>query len=136
MQFLAILAERKKREKRVQVSGSPTSTSIRGRGAFFETMIVSDLIKSSQAAEPDTEWYFWSSPSGLEVDLVERRGSELRAHQIKSGATFRPEQLKNLLAWSELSGVKPENMTLHYDGDEEFVHAGVGVRPWRLGAAV
>ncbi|HUW39950.1 MAG TPA: ATP-binding protein [Rectinemataceae bacterium] len=103
------------------------------RGAFFETMVVADLVKSSQAAAPDTEWFFWSSPSGLEVDLVERRGAEVRAHEIKSGATFRPEQLKNLLAWSALSGLPPENMILHYDGDEEFVYRGVRVRPWRLG---
>jgi hypothetical protein len=104
------------------------------RGAFFETMVVSDLIKSSQAAAPDTEWFFWSSPSGVEVDLVERRGVEITAHEIKSGGTFRPEQLKNLLAWSALSGVPPENLVLHYDGAEDFVHKGVRVRPWRLGS--
>lgn len=103
------------------------------RGAFFETMVVSDLVKTSMAAAPDTEWYFWSSPSGVEVDLVERRGTEVLGHEIKAGATFRPEQVKNLLSWSTLSGVPPENLTLHYDGNEEFVHKGIRIRPWRLG---
>jgi predicted AAA+ superfamily ATPase len=101
------------------------------RGAFFETLVVADRIKASKARPDPGEWFFWSSPSGLEVDLVERRGSTVGAHEIKSGATFKTDSVKNLLAWADLAGVSPENLTLHYDGDEEFVHRGVRVVPWR-----
>jgi len=101
------------------------------RGAFFETLVVADRVKASKAWGDPVEWFFWSSPSGLEVDLVERRGGDVRAHEIKSGATFRADSVKNLLAWATLAGVPPEKLTLHYDGDETFVHRGVRVVPWR-----
>lgn len=99
------------------------------RGNFFETLVVGDLIKTSQAGT-GSEWFFWSSPSGLEVDLVERRGLEVWAHEIKSSTTFRPDHVKNLLAWSALSGVPPDHLRLHNDGTETFSHRGVLVTPW------
>jgi hypothetical protein len=55
---------------------------------------------------------------------------EVWAHEIKSGATFRPDHVKNLLAWSDLSGVPTDHLRLHNDGDETFTHRGVLVSPW------
>jgi predicted AAA+ superfamily ATPase len=57
------------------------------RGAFFETLVISDRVKRGLAAPRPPAWYFWSSPSGLEVDLIEQQGQELRAYEIKSSAT-------------------------------------------------
>jgi hypothetical protein len=101
------------------------------RGAFFETMVVADLVKTSLASPDPSQWFFWSSPSGLEVDLVERRGPEVWGHEIKSSATFRPGHVKNLLAWSALSGVPPNRLCLHNDGTETFEFQGVHVAPWK-----
>ncbi len=103
------------------------------RGAFFETMVVSDLVKKSQSSGCRSEWFFWSSPSGMEVDLVELRGADVHAYEIKSSATFRPDRLKNLLAWGDLAGLPPEKLHLLYDGNESLVHRGVSVAPWRSG---
>ncbi|MEI8096274.1 MAG: ATP-binding protein [Spirochaetales bacterium] len=101
------------------------------RGAFFETLVVADLVKTSLASADPSQWYFWSSPSGLEVDLVEQRGPEVWAHEIKSSATFKPEHVKGLLAWSELSGVPPHRLCLHNDGNERLEFRGVKVGPWK-----
>lgn len=100
------------------------------RGAFFETMVVSEQIKRSAPHAVPSRWYFWSSPSGLEVDLVEQKGQSLSAYEIKASATFRPEHTKNLLAWGKLAGVEPSAMQVLYAGDETFHHQGLTVRPW------
>jgi predicted AAA+ superfamily ATPase len=34
------------------------------RGAFFETLVVAELVKTGTLSIPDTEWYFWASHSG------------------------------------------------------------------------
>lgn len=103
------------------------------RGAFFETLVVVDRIKSSWAAGSGTEWFFWSSPGGLEVDLIEQSSRGLRAYEIKSSATFRPECVKRLLAWGDLANVSPSALTLFYSGEESLVHRGVRVLPWTHG---
>jgi hypothetical protein len=105
------------------------------RGAFFETMVVADLIKTSWAGQPRRDWFFWSSPGGIEVDLIERSPRGVRAFEIKSTATFRPDQVKKLLAWGTLAHVEPSALTLLYDGTESFVHRGVQVMPWTQGGA-
>ncbi len=104
------------------------------RGAFFETMVVADLVKQSWAGQLGSQWFFWSSPGGLEVDLIERSSAGIRAFEIKASATFRPEQVKNLLAWASLAGIETSALTLLYDGAETLVHRGVRVLPWTQGA--
>jgi predicted AAA+ superfamily ATPase len=100
------------------------------RGAFFETMVVSDLIKTSAAVEDRRKWYFWRSPSGPEVDLIGHRADELSAFEIKTGSTFRPDDLANLLRWAELARIPARRLHLLYAGRESFVHRDVQVSPW------
>jgi predicted AAA+ superfamily ATPase len=100
------------------------------RGAFFETMAVGEMVKRGFAMERCPEWFFWSAAGGAEVDLVERRGTEVHAYEIKSSATFKPEHLKNLQYWGELSGTPSERLHLLNGGRETFIHRGIDVRPW------
>ncbi|HAP44518.1 MAG: hypothetical protein A2087_02605 [Spirochaetes bacterium GWD1_61_31] len=100
------------------------------RGAFFETLVVSDLIKRSLYAAPPGEWYFWASPQGIEVDLIRTCGTRLRAIEIKSTQTFKPEHLKNLKAFAALAGLEPSDLELRYDGTESFSHQGISILPW------
>ncbi len=100
------------------------------RGAFFETMAALELIKRSDSERRRSEWHFWSASSGLEVDLVEARGDELHAYEIKAAKGFKPEHVKNLEAWSGLAGIPPERCHLLNGGSERFIHRGIEVRPW------
>lgn len=75
-------------------------------------------------------WYFYRSSGGLEVDLIEERATETWAYEIKSGETFRPQQLHRLNTWCELARVDRTNATLLYAGTETFIHEGVTIRPW------
>lgn len=100
------------------------------RGAFFETMVVSELWKRGLAESVSPLWYFWSSPQGLEVDVIKMVGNSIRAIEIKSSHTFKVEQLRNLLAWAELAGVPDDVLELRYAGAESIRHRGVAVLPW------
>jgi predicted AAA+ superfamily ATPase len=101
------------------------------RGAFFETMVVSDMVKKGLSSSLRPEWYYWSSPSNVEVDLIELRGQEVHAYEIKSSATFCPEHLKNLRAWGELARLPNDRLHLVYAGDESLSHQGISISPWR-----
>jgi hypothetical protein len=101
------------------------------RGPFFETLVVSDIIKTSFASPQKIEWFFWSAQGGPEVDLLCSAGTRRYAFEIKSSATYRPEHAHNLLSWASLAGVEEENLYVLYDGKEPFRHRGVHVMPWR-----
>lgn len=100
------------------------------RGALYETMVVADLIKKSLYTNPPVEWYFWSAAQGPEVDLVRLQGGELRAIEIKSSKTFKPEHLKNLQTFSQLAKLPSASLELRYGGEESFVHQETAIRPW------
>jgi uncharacterized protein len=101
------------------------------RGAFFESMVVSDIVKRSAGMQPGGEFFYWSAQGGPEIDLLYREGTKMYACEIKSSATFRPVHTKNLETWAELSGIGTENLFLLYNGNESFRHKGIHVLPWR-----
>ncbi len=100
------------------------------QGAFFESLVVAELVKRRSSRALSSNWYFWSSPSGMEIDLIEERGQDVRAYEIKSTATFRPQQVQHLLAWADLARVPQEHLFLLNNGDETLRYRGVSVCPW------
>jgi hypothetical protein len=50
--------------------------------------------------------------------------------EIKRGATFRPDDLKNFLSWAELARIPPARLHLLYAGRESFAHRNVQALPW------
>lgn len=101
------------------------------RGALFESMVVADYMKESDALGDGAQFYFWNAPGGGEVDLVIEKGSALEGVEIKSGATFRPDMLRNLRRWAEVVNVPSGNLTLVYDGDQTMESGGARIIPWR-----
>ncbi|SLM18688.1 hypothetical protein SPIRO4BDMA_50203 [uncultured spirochete] len=74
---------------------------------------------------------FWHAPSAGEVDLVVEQGNDIRAIEIKSSATFRPELSTGLERWGKLASLPPERLSIVYDGVEQFTFKGMRVVPWR-----
>ena len=101
------------------------------RGHLFETMVVTDIIKRSEATGTDERFSFWNSPSAGEVDLVVEQGNDIRAIEVKSSATFRSELSTSLERWGKLASLPPERLSVVYDGVEEFTFKGMRVLPWR-----
>ncbi|WP_408022310.1 ATP-binding protein [Spiribacter onubensis] len=101
------------------------------RGALFETLVVSEMLKERFNGGEPAELYFWRDHVGHEVDLVWERQGELHAMEIKSGATFAPDWLDGIDRWRRVTGGEEVKSTLVYGGDEVFVRDGVEVRSWR-----
>ncbi len=57
------------------------------RGSIFETLIVSEMIKSFTNIGEVPPLYFWRDRTGHEVDVVVDAGNELIPVEIKAGAT-------------------------------------------------
>ena len=66
------------------------------RGAIFENMAVSELLKRRLNEARDSNLSFYREYSGREVDVLQTFPGEVRAFEIKSAQTFRPDLLKNL----------------------------------------
>ncbi|MDE6479948.1 MAG: ATP-binding protein [Muribaculaceae bacterium] len=85
------------------------------RGAIFENMAVSELIKNqyNQARLPNVNFY--RERSGKEVDVMVRNRDGLNIYEIKAGSTFKPEFMTNMKYVSELIPDVSQR-TVIYDG--------------------
>ena len=85
------------------------------RGAIFENMAISELMKNqfNQARTPNINFY--RERSGKEVDAMVKTKEGLHLYEIKAGSTFKPEFVTNMNYLSELL---PEvfQRTVIYDG--------------------
>lgn len=54
-------------------------------GASWETFVLEDLIRREKLRHPHSQFFFWRTADGAEIDLVIERGSERVAVEIKAG---------------------------------------------------
>lgn len=85
------------------------------RGAIFENMAISELMKNqyNQARIPNVNFY--RERSGREVDAIVRTSEGLHLYEIKAGSTFKPEFTTNMKYVSELIPDVSQR-TVIYDG--------------------
>ncbi|WP_373518260.1 ATP-binding protein [Pricia sp.] len=76
------------------------------KGAFFENMVVIDLMKKRFNAGKSDNLYFWRDRSGHEVDIVLDYGLELVPIEIKAGETITSAYTKAINYWNKLSDTK------------------------------
>lgn len=90
------------------------------RGGLFENMVVNQFVKEAlnEGRRPDLT--YWRDSAGLEVDLIDTRGLEMHAYEVKSGDTFYADYFKGLSKWGLLSGTPPERRTVIYGGEESL----------------
>ena len=99
-----------------------------GRGAIFETFVVSELIKECFSAGTEPPLYYWRDSSGHEIDIVIGNGEKLYPVEIKSGATIAADMFSGLKWWQELTSCK--SGALVYGGGDSYVRQGFKVLPW------
>ena len=66
------------------------------RGAIFENIAVTEMIKNRYNIAKDPNLYFYRENSGREVDIIEESPEGLNIYEVKSGATFQTDFTKNL----------------------------------------
>lgn len=86
------------------------------RGAIFEGMVVTELIKKRTNKALPINLFYWRDKTGHEIDIIVDNGGELLPIEIKSGKTVNTEFFKNIDYWSKLSGTK--RSILLYAGEQ------------------
>lgn len=65
-------------------------------GASFETFVLEDVIRREKLAHPHSQFFFWRTGSGAEVDLVIDRGAERFLIEVKAGRGDKPDAVRTL----------------------------------------
>ena len=90
------------------------------RGAIFETMVVSEYMKSRLFKAKTPAGYFWRDTNQNEVDLLTEDENGLKAFEIKASHTADRSFLKGLHKFAELSGLSTDDITCIYSGDRSL----------------
>lgn len=85
-------------------------------GCIFETMMISEYIKSKLFCARKPNGYFYRDTNQLEVDLIDEIGTSLNAYEIKASESIDKKHFKNLLKVSEILQIPKENLTCIYTG--------------------
>ncbi len=88
------------------------------RGAIFENIAVSEMIKNRCNIAKEPNVYFYRENSGREVDIVEETPDGLNIYEVKAGSTFQTDFTKNL---RYLQKLLPEvrTTTVIYNGETQ-----------------
>lgn len=101
------------------------------RGALFENLVISELMKHRFNQGLAANLYFWRNNLGLEVDVLIEHGQRLTPVEVKSGQTFHGDFLLGLQRWAAYAGSTAEPGHLVYGGDVSMTRQSVAVHAWR-----
>lgn len=101
------------------------------RGALFETLVISELLKGRFNKGLVPNLFFWRDRAGNEVDVVVENGETLLPIEIKSGGTVVSDYFSGLDRWSKMTGDAATKARLVYGGDHASLRGKVEVIPWR-----
>lgn len=100
------------------------------RGALFENMVVSEVVKAYTHDRREPPISFWRDRTGHEVDLLLEEAGKLYPVEMKSGSTVKGSHLEGLQFWHRLTGTPVEHCTLVHSGSANHQRQGFWIRPW------
>lgn len=86
------------------------------RGAIFENLIVSQMIKAQLNCARRRNLFFYRENSGREVDIVRPDAQFIDAFEVKSSSTFNTEFVKNLRYLKDKLPSEVRKTSVIYDG--------------------
>lgn len=99
------------------------------RGAIFETMIVSELLKQPFNKGEISNLYYWRDKTGKEIDIIIDNAGKLIPLEIKSSQTIATDFFKNIKYYQNLN--KGAKSYLLYNGTESQKRSdGTEVMNW------
>lgn len=102
------------------ITASSQIESFYMRGALFENLIVSELLKRRLFAGKSDELYFFRDSNGVEIDVLEEDGLELRAYEIKASETMNGAFFSNIKKIKNLANLDFKNCAVIYGGDKSI----------------
>ena len=104
----------------LSLSDSGQMESFYMRGALFENFVVSELLKKRIFAGRNEDLYFWRDSNGIEIDVLEEDGVNLRAYEIKASETMNGAFFSNIKKMKDAAGIKFEDSAVIYGGDRDL----------------
>lgn len=101
------------------------------RGNIFENFVINEIIKKNYNAGVEPQISFWQDSNGNEIDLILEKSTTTYAFEIKSASTLKIEFQKNLKLWNKLTQFSPENSTVIYAGDTNFLSTDGKFISWK-----
>lgn len=98
------------------------------RGSLFESLIISELLKTYYNKGLRPHMYFWRDNIGNEIDCIIEKASDLLPIEIKAGKTIVPDFYKGLEDWKLLTNTKEAFIV--YGGKEQFAIWNNKILPW------
>jgi len=100
------------------------------RGAIFETMVLTELVKKRTHAGLPVNLFYWRDKTGHEIDVLVDEAGKLLPIEIKAGKTVSGEYFKNLEYWCKLGDVKT-SVVLYGGAQNQKRSNGSQVLNWR-----
>ena len=101
------------------------------RPALFETLVVSEFLKTRFNAGLPSNLHFWRNHVGVEIDLAIEESNRIVPVEIKSGRTVTDDWFRGLRLWAGYAGKSAAPARIVYGGDDDYVRSGVAIRSWR-----
>ena len=101
------------------------------RGALFETLVISEILKHEFNAGRRGELYFWRDSAGNEIDLLMPAGDRLQPVEIKSGSTFSSDWTVQARRWAAQVGDEALAPIIVFGGSGRYERDGCRVVGWR-----
>lgn len=103
-------------------------------GEHLENLILCDLMSWRDSSVEQTDLFYWRTADGIEVDLVVEHKGQLIPIEVKSSASVRPRDAKNLIEFRKEYKKESRRGLLIYDGNEvvEIVPGILAVPWWKM----
>lgn len=101
------------------------------KGALFENMVVSELLKERLNAGEADNLYYWRDKTGNEVDIIADKAGKLTAMEIKAGETISSDYFKGIEYFSSLTPSKIQKLVIYGGALEQERSNGTHVKSWR-----
>ena len=95
-------------------------------GALFENYILAQVLKHHKHTNRRSEFYFYRTSHGVEIDLVIDMGQTRHFVEIVKTATFRPRLIKTLNTLAS----QADTATLVYQGDSLPDYGSIRICNW------
>jgi hypothetical protein len=95
---------------------SPMETRM-DKGAIFENFFIAERMKKGVLDIFPPEIMFWRTRAGIEIDLIERNGTEISAYECKwKEMPSAPSSFKTAYPKARFEGITTENVVSHFVG--------------------
>lgn len=94
-------------------------------GNLFENLVVAEMMKAAHNENRLTEFYYFRTDTGVEVDLLYKSADQWVGVEVKAASTVNTEFFKNMEKLSKLPGFENLKKNLVYSGDNVKSYKGV-----------